>query len=421
MGTKLADTNSAPDDRFTWVPSREQLEAAAITRLARRLGCEDYASLHRVSVEEPDRFWRTVRDDLGVPFHRDWDAVLDSSQGIEWTTWFAGARLNLAEACVHRWARETPDADAVVWQSEDGQRRALDWAELSRHVTRLAEALSGLGIGKGDAVGIYLPMSPEVAIASHACAHIGAVQVPIFSGFAAPAIVSRLVDAGARAVLTADGSLRRGSVVAMKETLDEALASVPSVEHVVTWRRLGIETPARRRAETTTGTSSSTRRRGRFLRSRWRARPPTSSRTRPARRAGRRARCTSRAASCSRSRARPRTRPISGPETGCCSRPTWAGSWGPGPSSAPERSARRPSSWRAPRTGPPTGSGGWSSRSASRCSASHPRSFARSSRTASPPPTSRRSAPSPRPASPGTAARTTGSTSTCAAAATSRS
>jgi acetyl-CoA synthetase len=233
-----------PADGFTWVPSEEQLASANIVRLARSLGCSDYAALHRVSIEEPDRFWRAVRDDLSIPFFRDWDAVLDSSRGIEWTTWFEGARVNLAEACVHRWGREFPDQEAAVWQSEDGRRTSRTWSELSRDVTRLAEALTGLGIGEGDAVGIYLPMSPQVAIASHACAHVGAVQVPIFSGFAAPAIAARLADAGARAVLTADGSLRRGSVVPMKATLDDALASVPSVEHVVVWRRLGIDTPA---------------------------------------------------------------------------------------------------------------------------------------------------------------------------------
>ena len=218
---------------FTWTPSPEQLEAANVARLARALGCASYSELHGVSIEEPDRFWRTVVDDLGLPLTRDWDDVVDNSRGSEWATWFLGARLNVAEACVHRWARERPDVEAAVFQGEDGARRSLTWRELSREVTRVAEGLASLGVGRGDAVGIFLPMAPEAAIAAHACAHLGAVQVPIFSGFAAPAIASRLADAGAKALITADGSLRRGAAQPMKEIADEALSGAPTVEHVV--------------------------------------------------------------------------------------------------------------------------------------------------------------------------------------------
>ena len=228
---------------YTWVPTEAQLEAANVARLARLLGCSGYDELHRVSLDEPDRFWRAVVADLGIPFARDWDAVLDDSRGIEWTTWFVGARLNVADACVHRWAREAPDRTAVVWAPENGEARSLTWSELSIEVRRLAEALRSLGVEEGDAVGTFLPMAPEAAIVSHACAHIGAVQVPIFSGFAAPAVASRLADARAKVVVTADASHRRGRLVPMKEVLDEALAEAPTVERVVVWRRAGVDCP----------------------------------------------------------------------------------------------------------------------------------------------------------------------------------
>src|SRR5919198_3988303 len=222
---------------FIWQPPAEVIERANLTRLLQRLDCAGYDELHRVSLDEPERFWAAAVEDLALVFAEPWDELVDRSRGPEWATWFGGARLNLVESCVHRWAGERPDDEALVWQSEDGLRTTWTWAEASRDVRRLAEALVALGVEPGDRVASYMPMCPEVAIASHACAHIGAVQVPIFSGFAAPAIVGRLQDSEARVVITADWSLRRGTRLPMRETIDEALRDAPSVEHVVTWRR----------------------------------------------------------------------------------------------------------------------------------------------------------------------------------------
>jgi acetyl-CoA synthetase len=229
-----------------WTPSEEARERSNALRLARKLGFEDYAELVRFSAEEPERFWPAAIEDMGLEFSRPWHEVLDESRGPEWATWFVGGRLNLAWNCVHRWARgPRADAAAALWQGEDGVRRSLSYRELSTEVTRLAEALAALGVEYGDRVAIFLPMSPEVAIASHACAHLGAVQVPVFSGFAAPAIAARLQHSEAKVLITADGSLRRGREVPMKELVDEALAESPSVEHVVVWRRLGRAAPMR--------------------------------------------------------------------------------------------------------------------------------------------------------------------------------
>jgi acetyl-CoA synthetase len=205
---------------FVWKPTPEIVEAANLTRLSRSLGCSDYHELHRVSIEEPERFWPVLVDDLGLTFTQRWTRVLDTSDGIEWARWFVGGRVNVATNCVHKW--EELRGEAAVFLGEDGSRSALTWPELSREVTQLAEALRGRGIEAGDRVAIFLPMSPAVAVASHACAHIGAVQVPIFSGFAAPAVRSRLEDSGAKAVITADWSYRRGKRVEMLEIVREA-------------------------------------------------------------------------------------------------------------------------------------------------------------------------------------------------------
>ena len=224
---------------FVWEPTQDFLAQSNLIRLIQRFGVDNYSELHRISIEEPERFWPEMIDDLGLEFSEPWERVVDMSRGPEWATWFVGAKLNLAQNCLHRWASSRSDEEAAVWLAEDGERTSLTWSELSAQVYALAEGLASLGIGPGDTVGIFLPMSPQVAIASHAIAHLGAVQVPIFSGFAASAIAARLADAKAKALITCDGSLRRGTVVPMKRIADEALESAPTVTHTVVWRRFG--------------------------------------------------------------------------------------------------------------------------------------------------------------------------------------
>jgi len=218
---------------IVWRPTAEIVERANLTRLQRRAGAASYADLVRRSCDEPEWFWPLVVDDLGLDFSRSFDQVVDLSRGPAWATWFVGGRLSIAENCVHRWARRTPGALAAVGLGEDGGRSTLTFAELSRDVTRLAEELAALGVEPGDRVAIFLPMSPEVAVASHAVAHLGAIQVPVFSGFAAPAVADRLRASEAKVVITQRESSRRGRVVPMLEILEHALEQAPTVEHVV--------------------------------------------------------------------------------------------------------------------------------------------------------------------------------------------
>src|SRR5215208_3203409 len=200
---------------FVWQPDEETLDRANVVRLMRRHGVDDY--------------WELVR----------------RSRGPEWATWFVGGKLNIAWNCVHRWAERRPGAIASVGLGEDGSRREQTFQELSREVTRLAEALGRLGVREGDRVAIFLPMSPEVPIASHACAHIGAIQVPIFSGFAAPAVAQRLQASEAKVVITAHSSSRRGREVPMLEIVDQARRQAPTVEHVIVapWDELVADSP----------------------------------------------------------------------------------------------------------------------------------------------------------------------------------
>ena len=212
-----------------WRPDDETLERANATRLVRRAGASDFRDLVRRSAEDPDWFWPLVVDDLGLEFAEPWTQVYDASRGPEWTTWFVGGKVSIAHNCAHRWAVSRPEALACVGIGEDGARRTLTYAELSRDVTRLGEHLASLGVGPGDRVAIYLPMSTDVAVASHAIAHLGAIQVPVFSGFAAPAVKQRLEASEAKVVITQHSSSRRGRQIPMLDVVRETGVDV----HVV--------------------------------------------------------------------------------------------------------------------------------------------------------------------------------------------
>jgi acetyl-CoA synthetase len=226
-------------DGVVWRPSEAYIERANVTRFMRAHGIGSYEELIKRSRDDIEWFWEAVVQDLGIDFDEPYRQVLDTSRGIPWARWFVGGRLNLATNCVDRWASRAPHRAAVVWEGEEGASRTVTYAELQVMADRLAAGLRALGIGRGDAVGIFMPMSPEIVAATLACAKLGAIYLPIFSGYAAEAVATRLEDARATALITADGFLRRGAVVRMKETADRAVASVPSVRHVVVWSRLG--------------------------------------------------------------------------------------------------------------------------------------------------------------------------------------
>lgn len=224
---------------IVWRPTEDYVERANVTRFMRAHGIGSYDELIRRSQNDLEWFWDAVVQDLGIEFYEPYERVLDTSRGIPWATWFGGGKVNLAHNCVDRWAERTPDRPAVVWEGEDGEVRRVTYAELRAMADRAANGLRSLGIGAGDRVGIFMPMGPEIVAATLACAKVGAVYLPIFSGFGADAVAKRLQDAEARVLFTADGSYRRGAAVPMKETADQAVAASPTVEHQMVWTRLG--------------------------------------------------------------------------------------------------------------------------------------------------------------------------------------
>ena len=232
-----------------WEPDPGIAANTNVGRFMAQHGIADFEELRRRSIEDVAWFWDAVVHFLGLPFSTPYTSVLDESDGIEWARWFSGGETNLTTICLDRWAADTPDAEAVRWEGEDGEVRVLTYADLARHVDGLAALLRERGIGRGDSVGIFLPMLVETVVAALAVAKVGAIFLPVFSGYGADAIAVRLEDADARALLTADGFLRRGKPVPMLETARAAAASVPSVTTMVVVPRLGTPLSTTGRAE----------------------------------------------------------------------------------------------------------------------------------------------------------------------------
>jgi acetyl-CoA synthetase len=222
-----------------WTPSDEYIERANVTRFMRAHGIRTYEEVVERSQADIEWFWDAVVRDLGIEFLTPYERILDTSDGIAWSKWFVGGRINLAHVTCDVWADRTPDRVAVLSEGEDGEVRRLTYRELREMADRLAHGLASLGIRERDAVGIFMPMAPEIVAATLACAKLGAIYLPIFSGYAADAVATRLDDAGAKVLITAEGFLRRGQTVPMKEVADEAADRSPSVERTIVWSRFG--------------------------------------------------------------------------------------------------------------------------------------------------------------------------------------
>jgi acetyl-CoA synthetase len=227
-----------------WRPTPEYVEKANVTRLMRTHGIESIDELRRRSVEDIGWFWDAVVKDIPIDFSVPYDQVFDDSGGIPWVKWFVGGHVNLTYNCVDRHVDGgRGDVVALIGESEDGEVRRLTYAELRREVDRIAAGLRVLGIRKGDPVAVFMPMVVEAVIAAYAIAKLGAIYMPIFSGFAPPAIAARLQDSSAKAVITADGGLRRGSKAMMKPAVDQAIVDGTRVRNVIVLERLGESVP----------------------------------------------------------------------------------------------------------------------------------------------------------------------------------
>ena len=226
-----------------WTPSPEYSEGSHVKRFMDSHGIDDWDELHQRSVDDVAWFTDAMLTYLGIEFSTPFSRVIDLSRGSAWPVWCVDGVMNIVHNCLDRWlGTEVEHKLALRYESEAGQVVTLTYRELHDEVSRVAAGLRALGLGKGDAIALYMPMIPEIAIAMLAIARIGGIILPLFSGYGAGAVATRLVDADAKAVFTTDGTFRRGRLVPMKPTVDEALALAPDVAHVIVCNKTGNHT-----------------------------------------------------------------------------------------------------------------------------------------------------------------------------------
>jgi acetyl-CoA synthetase len=223
----------------TYLAHGTRFEDTALCRFLRDYGYADLAALHLGAREEPSRFWAAVEDAVGLRWTRRYHTVCELSDGPAWPRWFVGGELDLYDNLVGLAARANPSQPALVWEGDDGAVRECSYAELDLAARRLAAALTRIGVRKGDRIAMYLPMVPETAIVFLAATRLGALVLPLFSGYGADAVASRLQDSEATVMVCADGYLRRGKRVDMLREARAAAASAPALAHLLVVPRLG--------------------------------------------------------------------------------------------------------------------------------------------------------------------------------------
>ncbi len=242
IATSPRDAHDSTDDAIVWEPSTAYLDRSRLKQFMANVGATDYEDLLRRAAADPAWYWNAVVHDLDLVWTRPYEQVLDLSAGPAWPNWFAGGAFNYVHNALDRHATGARRNQlAITWEGDDGEARKLSYWELSVETNRLANALRALGIGKGDRVGIFLPMLPETVMAVLACGKVGAVYVPMFSGYGPEAVASRLRDCDAKLLITADGFLRRGGIIPLKATADAALELAREVERCLVLRRTGAE------------------------------------------------------------------------------------------------------------------------------------------------------------------------------------
>jgi acetyl-CoA synthetase len=227
---------------FVWYPTPELIAQSNLQRFIKKHALGSYDELMRRSTTDIAWFWDAVLHDLDIQFSQPYSRVVDLTEGKPWARWCVGGEMNIVHNMLDKYdGTEADKRSAIKSETEDGTTRTLTYKELREQTDKMAAALRSLGLGKGDAIGVFMPMVPEIVIATLAIIKIGGIFLPLFSGFGAAAIISRLNDAEAKLLFTADGTHRRGKFYAMKPVADEAASQIPTLRHLII---LPVEDPA---------------------------------------------------------------------------------------------------------------------------------------------------------------------------------
>jgi len=219
---------------FVWHPTLEIVAQSNLQRFIEKHELGSYDALMQRSTTDIAWFWDTVLGDLDIQFYKPYSRVVDLSEGKPWARWCVDGEMNIVHNMLDKYAgTEIDNRLAIKSETEDGTARTLTYKSLREQTNRMAAALRSLGLAEGDAIGVFMPMVPEIVIAMLAIIKIGGIFLPLFSGFGAAAIVSRLNDANAKALFTADGTDRRGKFCAMKPIAHEAASQISTLKHLI--------------------------------------------------------------------------------------------------------------------------------------------------------------------------------------------